>query len=268
MAAAPPQPFRVFGHRGAAAVLPENTLAGFARALADGADALETDVHATADGVLVCSHDADGQRMAGVGRRVRDATLAEVRSWDAGWGFTAPGGSRPFAGQGLGVPTFEELLATFPGVPMSVDLKARAPVLAASLVELIQSAGAEMLVTIGSFHGRVVRAVRRLGYAGPTALTVGEVRLVVAAPGPAALVRRLLRGSAAMIPRRAGPVRLDGPGLIGRLRRLGLRADYWVVNDPAVARDLVRRGATGLVSDDPARVIGALRRCAHDSETL
>ncbi len=268
MTTAAPQPFLLFGHRGAAAVAPENTLEGFAKALADGANALETDVHATSDGVLVCSHDPDGRRAAGVEARIADSTLAEVRRWDAGWGFSSSDGRRPYAGRGLRVPTLEEVLERFPGVPLSVDLKPHDLPLAEALVELLRRAGAAARVTVGSFHGDVVRRVRRLGYAGPTALTAGEVRFIVALRGPVSLVRRFVRGSAAMIPPRAGPVRLDTTRLVLRLRRMGLRADYWVVNDPDTARTLVRRGATGLVSDVPSLLATEVLPHLGDPETL
>src|SRR5438477_207510 len=59
---------RVYAHRGASRELPENTMPAFQRALELGADALETDLHATADGVLVTSHDPDGARVFGVAR--------------------------------------------------------------------------------------------------------------------------------------------------------------------------------------------------------
>src|SRR5690242_3140965 len=92
----------LYAHRGAAAEQPENTLPSFERALALGADALEMDVHATRDGVIVVSHDPDGARMTGVRRALAAATWDEVRTWDAGWGFAEAGGGpgRPFAGRG------------------------------------------------------------------------------------------------------------------------------------------------------------------------
>jgi len=49
---------------------------------------------------------------------------------------------------------------------------------------------------------------------------------------------------------------LDGRRFIGRCRALGLRVDYWVVNDPDDARELLDRGATGIISDDPAQIAG------------
>ena len=72
---------RVYAHRGASLEFPENTLPAFRRAVELGADALETDVHVTADGVLVLSHDPDGGRVFGVRRRIGAASrMTEMSS--------------------------------------------------------------------------------------------------------------------------------------------------------------------------------------------
>ena len=61
---------RLYAHRGASAHLPENSLEAFEKALADGATALELDIHRTADGHFVVAHDPHGQRMAGVAEHI------------------------------------------------------------------------------------------------------------------------------------------------------------------------------------------------------
>ena len=61
-------------------------------------------------------------------------------------------------------------------------------------------------------------------------------------------------GNAAHIPVHYGTVRLDRPRFIARCRALGLRVDYWVVDDPQKARQLLDAGATGIMSDDPALI--------------
>ncbi len=231
---------RLYGHRGASARLPENTLPAFARALADGANALELDLQRTADGHFVVAHDPDGRRTAGTPERIRELGLARVKAWRLG-----PDG-------GATVPTLAEVLEAFPGVPMSIDLKPDAPEHVPELLEHLTRHGAEATTTLASFSARVVRRIRRLGYPGPTALTRPEVALLRFLP--AALARRHLGGQAAQVPLRSGPIRLDAPAFLARCRRLGLRADFWVVNDPAQARALLEAGATGVMSDDPAAI--------------
>jgi len=248
---------RLFAHRGASAHLPENTLAAFAQGLADGANALELDVHRTRDGQLVVCHDQDGLRMAGVADRVADLDLAQVKRWDVGWGFVNAEGRQPHRGRGHAVPTLAEVLDAFPGVPLSVELKPDDLAAIPSLLELVGRHGADDRVTLASFHDRVVLAVRALGYPGRTALTRREVAILRLLP--MAFARRAVRGDAAHVPPRMRMIRLDTPGFLARCRRLGLRAEFWTVNDPEIARDLVARGATGIMTDDPGRIAPALR---------
>ncbi len=246
------QPLRLYGHRGSSARLPENTLAAFERALADGASALELDVQRTRDGHLVVAHDPDGRRTARRSEKIADLSLAEVRTWDVGAGL--PSGADAVHR----VPTLKEVLVSFPDVPLSIDIK---PNLRSAMVDLrrqLVDSGAAPRVTVGSFHDRLLFALRRLGYPGPTALTRSEV--VALRVLPAALCRRLVRGDAAMIPPRHGPVHLDRRRFIARCRSLGLRVDYWVVNDPGEASRLLEDGATGLISDDPGRLLPTMLR--------
>jgi glycerophosphoryl diester phosphodiesterase len=242
----------LLGHRGAAAERPENTLPSFERALEIGVDVLETDVHMTADGHIVVSHDGDGRRMAGVPRRIADCTLAELRRWDAGRGFVDASGRMPFAGRGLAVPTLAELLERFPSARFNLDVKQRHPPMVEPLLALLRAHGAEERVTLASFYGDVMLAVRR-GFHGATALAQNEVlRLVLT---PLSILRRTgVAGTAVQVPTRAGPFDLASRAFVDKCHALGLRVEYWTVNDPLVADVLLDRGADGLISDDPARL--------------
>jgi glycerophosphoryl diester phosphodiesterase len=226
---------RLYGHRGASARAPENTLAAFEIALADGANALELDVHRTADGHFVVAHDPDGARTAGCDEAIARVRLSDVRRWSA---------------DGESVPTLDEFLDAFPTTPVSIDLKPNDPAAVGPLVDLLSARGCESTVTLASFHDRLVWRARRLGWAGRTALTRTEVAALRLAP--LAVARRIIRGQAAQIPLRSGAIRLDRRAFLTRCRRLGIRADYWVVNDPGQARTLLAAGATGIMSDDPA----------------
>jgi len=242
---------RLYGHRGASARLPENTLPAFAAALDDGANALELDVHRTADGHFVVAHDPHGHRTARTAGHIRELSLREILSWNVAKG-TNGSGLEPHT-----VPTLEEVLGAFPGVPISVDLKPDDPSAVPSLLEVVARHGAEERVTLASFSTRVVRRIRGLGYPGRTTLSKLEVALVRFLP--AAVARRFIMGDAAHIPMQHGIVRLDGPPFIARCRALGLRVDYWVVDDPQEARRLLDAGATGIMTDDPASIAPVFR---------
>ncbi len=243
---------RLFGHRGSSALLPENTIPAFHQALADGANAIELDLRRTRDGHFVVCHDASGRRMAGEDHLVSGSTLAEIRRWDAGAGFVDPNGQRSQARQGISIPTFSEVLDALPDTQLTIDLKPDSPDLVAPLLELIAAHNAEARVTVASFHDRLVLRARRLGYPGRTALTRREVATLHFLPY--ALAGRRVHGQAAQVPVHTRIIRLDGRRFASRCRRLGIRLDYWVVNDPDQAQALLELGATGIMSDDPARI--------------
>ena len=237
---------RLYGHRGAPAHLPENTLPAFERALADGANSLEIDVHPTADGHFVVAHDPDGQRMAGVAEQIRTSTLDQVKKWNV-----AMGTGRSDLGH-HSIPSLAETLEAFSDVPMSIDLKPDEPEAVAPLLEVVARHGAEDRVTLASFSARVVNCIRRLGYPGRTTLSKSEVTVLRFLPG--VLAKRYVMGDAAHIPVVHHGIRLDGHRFIARCRSLGLRVEYWVVDDPEEARRLLDLGATGIMSDDPALI--------------
>ena len=237
---------RLYGHRGAPAHLPENTLPAFERALADGANSLEIDVHPTSDGHFVVAHDPDGQRMAGVAEQIRTSTLDQVKKWNVAAGTGRDDLSRH------SVPSLVETFEAFPDVPMSIDLKPDDPDAVPPLLEVVAQHSAEDRVTLASFSNRVVHRIRQLGYPGRTTLSKSEVAVLRFLPG--VLAKRFVRGTAAHIPVVHNGIRLDGRRFIARCRALGLRVDYWVVDDPEEARRLLNLGATGIMSDDPALI--------------
>jgi glycerophosphoryl diester phosphodiesterase len=247
----PPPVF--YAHRGAAIEQPENTLPSFRKALDYGAHALETDVHMTSDGHIVASHDPSGNRMAGVAALIREHTLAEVQSWDVGWGFRNPAGERPFAGADYRIPTLEQVISEFPGIPLNVDLKQPSPSMVRPVVDLIRRMKATERVVLASFRLTTLARVRLLGYEGPTALSREEALALLVAPGP---VFGLLpmTGVAAQLPVRVGPITFGRRSLIEKCHRLGLRVDFWTVNDPSEARRLLELGADGIMTDDPAAI--------------
>ncbi len=241
----------LFAHRGASAEHPENTLPAFRRALELGADVLELDVHMTADGTIVVSHDPTGKRMAGVNKAIRRCSLAQVQSWDVAHGFVPRGGELKGRQSSYRIPTLDPVLTEFPTARLNVDIKQRRPCVIKALLALLRRHGAQQRVTLASFYAATIRQVRRLGYAGPTSLARREViRLIFS---PQLLYRLWSRGgSAVQVPLRSGPLDLSSQAFIDKCHRCGLRVDYWTVNDPQTAEVLLARGADGIMTDDPA----------------
>ena len=244
-----PHPLLLYAHRGATAEQPENTMPAFRRALEIGVDALEMDVHMTRDGVPVVAHDPTAERLGGVRAAWRDLDLAAAKRID----LAARWGNGRLAGTGITIPTFEEVLVELPGVRINVDLKQRTPSMVKAMLTLIRRLRAEERVTIASFHWSTLVAVRRRGYGGETALSRPEVMTLVASPPQ--LWRRLpFLGGAAQVPEKAGPIVLAKRGFIDKCHDLGLRVDFWTIDDPARATALLDLGADGIMTDDPAAI--------------
>jgi glycerophosphoryl diester phosphodiesterase len=244
-------PRRLYAHRGASAERPENTMLAFERAIEVGVDAIETDVHLTRDGHLIVSHDETAARMTGSRLTWAEVTLEDARRLDAGWGFVARDGSRPFAGKGVTIPTFEDVLVAFPRAHLNVDLKEARAI--GAMLELVRRHRAEDRVTIASFQTSTAVAVRRRGYAGETALSQGEVATLLGLP--AVLWRQLpFTGTAAQVPTKQGPLHFDRPSFIAKCHAIGLRVDFWVIDEPAEAQRLLELGADGIMTNDPAAI--------------
>ena len=240
---------RLYAHRGASAERPENTMVAFQRAIEIGVDALELDVHLTRDGHFVVVHDDTALRTCGAQVAWNALDLADAQRLDAGWGFVASDGSRPFAGKGIAPPTFESVLVEFPRVHLNVDLKGEDAVI--RMLELLRAHKAEERVTLASFQTATMIAVRRRGFGGETGLSQGEVATLLALP--AVLWRQLpFTGTAAQIPTHQGPLRFDRTTFIAKCHAAGLRVDFWTIDDVEEARRLIGLGADGIMTNDPA----------------
>ena len=247
------QALRLYAHRGASAERPENTMPAFERAVELGVQALELDVHCTRDGHLIVTHDDTARRMTGIDAPWAALDLPDAQRLDAGWGFVAPDGTRPFAGRGIGVPTLEAVLDAFPRARLNVDIKRGGPAIAPAL-DLVRRKQAEDRVTIASFHLGTLVAVRRLGYGGETGLSRGELASLLSMP--AVLWRQLpFTGTAAQVPVSQGALHFDRAPFIAKCHNLGLRVDFWTVDDPATAERLLALGADGIMTNDPAAMI-------------
>ena len=243
----------VIGHRGDPAHAPENTLESFARAIAAGADALELDVHLTQDGVPVVHHDARLERTTGARGPLAGHTLAQLAALDAGACFSPDGGRTfPFRSGAVRVPTLDAVLAAAPGVPLIVEIKARAA--AAPVRALLERHGAAPRALVASFHARALDPFR------DPAFSVGATQREVLA-----LLRTVLAGRrrvarpryhAITVPPRYRGLRLPLARLARLLHPHGIPVHVWTIDDPAAARALWKSGVNGIVTNDPGAVSG------------
>jgi len=223
----------IWAHRGASAVAPENTLAAFAAALAAGADGIELDVQITRDGVPVVLHDDRLDRTTDRCGRVRALTLRQVRQADAGGWFHA--GFR-----GERVPTLQEVL-DWAGDAIALNLEIKDAAVAGAVLALLRLYPAAR-VLVSSFDYRLLRRLR---------LAAPQLELAVLSD------RRLWHGAlreAVRLGARALHPRQDrfSAVMASLCRQRRLQVCPWTVDDPSAMRRLLRQGADGFFTNDPA----------------
>ena len=262
-----PRPL-AFAHRGGAAHAPENSWRAFEHAVGLGYGYLETDVQATADGVLIAFHDRTLDRVTGQPGRVCRLTLKEIAG-------ARIGGTEP-------IPVLEDVLGAWPDVRFNIDVK-DAPVIA-PLARVLRRTSAWDRVCVVSFSASRLRATRRaldrpvcmaaspLGtamvrFGGPPAPRGsrgphrGRLKRELAAPAAAAARRPVTvdgRPPRPLAERLAGadvrclqvPVPVATPSFIGRAHQLGLQVHVWTVNDRPTMEGLLNLGVDGIMTDE------------------
>ena len=235
------------GHRGASAHAPENTMESFRLADEMGADAIELDVHLTADGQLAVIHDETLDRTTDRTGRVADLTMDAIREADAGATFARAGDSGlPFAGRGLTVPALPEVLGWLPErLGLVIEIKARAA--ADAVVEAVRGhpAADDGRLSIISFHEGVIDRVHEL----QRALRTGYL-LVPGQSIEPALTWAAERGHAGVHPWE-GDLGVDPLPLLAAAHALGVEVGCYVINDPERIRFLADCGLWGFVTDAP-----------------
>ncbi|MEH7482035.1 glycerophosphodiester phosphodiesterase family protein [Neobacillus drentensis] len=145
----------VAAHRGVPSIAPENTIASYRKAYELGADMIETDVQRTKDGKLVIMHDYSVDRTTNGKGYVKDLTLEQIRSLDAGIKF-----SPEFKGEK--VPTFLEYLNEFKGKDVVLLVEIKADGIEKQVMGEIEQAGMVDNVVIQSFNANHIRNTRSL----------------------------------------------------------------------------------------------------------
>jgi len=223
-----------FAHRGGAAEGDENTVEAFDRAVALGYRYVETDVHATADGVPVIFHDPDLRRLTGSPGTVRGLRWADVATLRVG-------------GAGA-VPRLDDVLAAWPQIRFNIDVKEDAA--AAPTVGTLRRAGAAGRVLLASFSDRRLATLRAL--AGPAFVTsmgrrsVARLKVASLAGLPVRLPASVV---AAQVPPRAGRIGVVGRRFVAYAHRRGLQVHVWTIDSAAEMNRLLDLGVDGIMTD-------------------
>ncbi len=252
----------IIGHRGASAVAPENTLAAFSRALADGADGLELDVHLARDGVPVVVHDSNLRRTGLCMGAVAEMTSKELSEVDAGSWFNRmkPRFARPEYSHER-VPTFAEVLSFVNqnSMPASrpilyVELKGGRAVVSRELVEssinLVRQHGVCAEVRIISFDLKAVALAKQIDPAVRTGALFAPKAGRFAMIGNRMLASAQDCGAEEILLHRLLATRR----LIELFLENNLSPVVWTVSHPAWLRRATTWGIRALITNNPARL--------------
>jgi len=235
----------VLAHRGLTPPT-ENTIEAFGNAINAGADYLETDIRVTADGVAVLTHDKDLRRVFGDRRRVRDVSLAELRTLT------------PIAGGHLA--TLAEVLLKFPTARFNLDIKENAAI--KPTVAVIEEHSAHHRVLVSSFSNR--RRLRALKMFSKPVATSASATVMVKAKIWEKLgvpLDQLLKGiGAVQVPPRMYGLKFNDPFFIKSVKDTKTQIHFWTINDEDEILELLELGADGIVTDNTPLAIKVVEK--------
>ena len=237
----------VIAHAGSE-LYPTDTLYALQQYAEMGVDVLEMDAHMTADGEIILIHDHTVDRTTNGTGDVRQMTLAEVQSLDAGWYWTEDNQTYPFRDQGITIPTLREVFESFPEYPMIIEIKQETPSMAAPLCELIRQYGMQDKVMVPSFRDAAMQA------------SEDEVRDFV--------IRGFLLMAGTITPEYEAlqvPESRDGIPIVTRLflwfaHNRNLEVHIWTINEPEEMQRFINMGVDGIMTDRTDLLLEVLGR--------
>lgn len=244
-------------HRGASDDAPENTLAAVRLAWEQGADAVEVDVHLSADDEIIVIHDDTTTRTAGCDRPVCSQTLAELKALDAGrW--------KGECWADETIPTLAEVLEVLPDDKrLFIEIKYGPRIVPRLAAVLRQSGRRPEQIAVIDFSLLTLRVAKRL--LDPVSLEWVQEPRAESADEPS---WRLNAERCVQIAQQAGLTGLDlaathaiNKEFVEFVHRRGLTLGVWTVDDVALARHLIAAGVDGITTNRP----GWLRRKVSQS---
>ncbi|HXQ25385.1 MAG TPA: glycerophosphodiester phosphodiesterase family protein [Candidatus Acidoferrales bacterium] len=229
----------IIAHRGASGHAPENTLAAFERAVALGAQFIETDLHLTRDAQFVAIHDKTLERTTNGRGEVRNFTLAELRKLDAGMWF-----DRSFMDQRI--PTLEDVLvfARQHDVVFYLEIKYDAAWgMHHALAAALQGTENASRTIVISFDPSTLTSLRRLNASIMLGLLVDDTKL--------GMVQEAVNAGARQLCPRSDLITRE---LVEDAHRADLHVVTWTVNEAAKMRAAIEAGVDGIMTDLPDRL--------------
>jgi glycerophosphoryl diester phosphodiesterase len=251
----------VIAHQGGNHLWPDNTLFAFQNAADLGADVLEMDLHITSDDVLVIIHDETVDRTTDGSGEVEQMTLAEIKALDAAYRWTRDDGATyPHRGQGINVPTLEEVFRAFPGQRMTIEIKKTEHSMAAPFCAMIRKYNMQERVLVASFHDERMAEFRAECPEVATSSARQETTIFV-------LLSKVWLGGlfspefhSLQVPKESSGITVMTPGFVQAAHARNLKVEPWTINDPQQMKLYLEWGVDGMITDRPDLLLEILGR--------
>ena len=258
----------VIAHQGGDGIWPGDTMYAFEKSVEIGADVLEMDAHITKDGQIVLMHDEEVDRTTDGSGLIEDLTLDELKRLDAAFRWSNDGGKTfPYRGQGIQVPTLEELFQKFPQMRYVIEIKLTQNPIDKPLCDLIRKHTMQDKVLIASFHDEAMQNFRKTCPEIATSASRTEVRNFVL------LGKAFLSGFIApqyqsiqppYDPKESMNIPIMTERFIREAHAKNVKVEPWTVDDPELMRQYIEWGADGIMTDRPDLMIEVLKELGMD----
>jgi glycerophosphoryl diester phosphodiesterase len=266
-----------YAHQGGAKQAPSSTLYAIEQALVHGVSAIELDVHATKDGDLVVCHDPTLDRTTNGSGRIAEQHLADIEMLDSAYYFVEghyalhdrPSSDYVLRGRARSdrrfrVATLVEVLESFPGVTLNLDIKETAPMTRPyeeTLATMLRAYKRTDDVIVTSFYDRATSSFK--GFAPEIATSAGlnattgfvQALRSQSTPDPSIGKHVALQVPAYV----AGSVLVD-VGFVDFAHANGLAVHVWTVDEVEEIERLVAAGVDGIMTDFPSVLVPVLDR--------
>jgi glycerophosphoryl diester phosphodiesterase len=251
----------VIAHQGGDGLWPGDTMYAFQHAADLGADVLEMDLHVTKDGVLVLMHDETVDRTTDGTGEIGSLTLDELKQLDAGYDWSDDdGATTPYRGQGITVPTLEEVFQAFPGQRMLIEIKQVNQPINAKFCDLIHQYDLQDRVMVAAFSDPVMDLFREDCPGVATSASQDEGANFI-------LLSRVLLGflsrpayQSLQVPEESSGISIMNQRFVRSAHRSNLRVEPWTIDDPDKMREFIGWGVDGLITDRPDLMLEVLGR--------
>ncbi|MBS4200564.1 glycerophosphodiester phosphodiesterase [Bacillus sp. FJAT-49732] len=238
---------KIFGHRGCMGIYPENTMISFKKAIEQGVDGLEIDVHMTKDGEIVVIHDEKLDRTTDGMGYIKDLSLAEIKEYSAGAKFThLPHYNESWKLES--VPTLQEVLGLLAPYDIELNIELKTYLvdyegIEEKVLNVVKQYGNNRNVIYSSFHLPTLIRIKKWDPSSKIAFLY-EHQL----PHPNDYIQTFDMEGMHISKRIVLMRNLYLKNLDGSIR-------VWTVNDPLEINELLDAGVNAIISDFPERAL-------------